>query len=104
VEAVLMDNRPAQPHFRTTNPRGAVPQQLYPPGREATSSLHSMAGQTSASSTRGGYRQAILTAYFKTLKLAARPSPRQRRRREEQTSNANSADGEGMLDIESGGL
>jgi len=107
VEAVLgLDNRPqAQPHFRT-HKRGPAAPSSYTPPQVATAykfpANASGAGQTiGIIELGGGYRQADLTAYFKTLGLPApaitavlvdggKNAP----------SNANSADGEVMLDIE----
>ena len=107
VEAVLgLDNRPqAQPHFRT-HKRGPAAPTSYTPPQVATAykfpANASGAGQTiGIIELGGGYRQADLTAYFKTLGLPApaitavlvdggKNAP----------SNANSADGEVMLDIE----
>ena len=106
VLAVLgLDNRPqAVPHFRIAKPHAAnisyTPLQVaalygFPSGATAT-------GQTiGIIELGGGYRTADLTAYFKSLGLPApsvtavsvdggKNSP----------SNANSADGEVMLDIE----
>jgi kumamolisin len=107
VEAVLgLDNRPqAQPHFRV-HKRGAAAPSSYTPPQVATAykfpANASGAGQTiGIIELGGGYKQADLTAYFKTLGLPApaitavlvdggKNAP----------SNANSADGEVMLDIE----
>jgi kumamolisin len=110
VEAVLgLDNRPqAQPHFRV-HKRGAAAAAApssYTPPQVATAykfpANASGAGQTiGVIELGGGYRQADLTAYFKTLGLSApaiiavlvdggKNAP----------SNANSSDGEVMLDIE----
>jgi kumamolisin len=106
VVAVLgLDNRPqAKPHFRIRRPNveatSYTPVQVaeayqFPPNATG-------AGQTiGIIELGGGYRQTDLTAYFKTLGLAApaiiavpvdggKNSP----------SNANGADGEVMLDIE----
>jgi kumamolisin len=107
VEAVLgLDNRPqAQPHFRVHAKSAAAPSSYTPPQVAQAYKFPakaSGAGQTiGIIELGGGYRQADLTAYFKTLGLAApgiaavsvnggKNSP----------SNANSADGEVMLDIE----
>jgi kumamolisin len=107
VEAVLgFDNRPqAQPHFRVHAASAAAPSSYTPPQVAQAYKFPakaSGAGQTiGILEFGGGYRQADLTAYFKTLGLAApaitavsvnggKNAP----------SNANSADGEVMLDIE----
>jgi kumamolisin len=107
VEAVLgLDNRPqAQPHFRVHAASAAAPSSYTPPQVAQAYKFPakaSGAGQTiGIIELGGGYRQADLTAYFKTLGLAApgitavsvdkgKNSP----------SNANGADGEVMLDIE----
>ncbi|MGB9406844.1 MAG: protease pro-enzyme activation domain-containing protein, partial [Terracidiphilus sp.] len=107
VEAVLgLDNRPqAQPHFRM-HKQGAAAPSSYTPPQVATAynfpANASGAGQTiGIIELGGGYRQADLTAYFKTLGLASpgitavsvnggKNSP----------SKPSSADGEVMLDIE----
>ena len=106
VVAVLgLDNRPqAKPHFRVAQPRAAnvsyTPVQIaelygFPSGATAS-------GQTiGIIELGGGFRQTDLTAYFKTLQMAApsvtavsvdggKNAP----------STANGADGEVMLDIE----
>jgi kumamolisin len=108
VEAVLgLDNRPqAQPHFRVHKRRGPAAPTSYTPPQVAEAykfpANASGAGQTiGIIELGGGYKQADLTAYFKTLGLPApaitavlvdggKNAP----------SNANSADGEVMLDIE----
>ncbi len=110
VVAVLgLDNRPqAQPHFRVHKPKPqpATPPSSYTPPQVAEAyqwpSNANGAGQTiGIIELGGGYRQADLTAYFKTLGLPApgvtavivdtgKNAP----------SNASSADGEVMLDIE----
>jgi kumamolisin len=107
VEAVLgFDNRPqAQPHFRVHAASAAAPSSYTPPQVAQAYKFPakaSGAGQTiGILEFGGGYRQADLTAYFKTLGLAApaitavsvnggKNAP----------SNANSADGEVVLDIE----
>jgi kumamolisin len=106
VVAVLgLDNRPqAKPHFRIRRPN--VEATSYTPVQVAEA-YQFPASATGAGQTigilelGGGYRQADLTAYFKTLGLATpsiiavpvdggKNSP----------SNANGADGEVMLDIE----
>jgi kumamolisin len=106
VVAVLgLDNRPqAKPHFRIRRPN--VEATSYTPVQVAEAyqfpASATGAGQTIGIIELGGsYRQADITAYFKTLGLAApaitavpvdggNNSP----------SNANGADGEVMLDIE----
>jgi kumamolisin len=109
VEAVLgLDNRPqAQPHFRVCKAfaKTAVPASYTPPQVAQAYNFPataSGAGQTiGIIELGGGYRQADLTAYFKSLGLAPpgitavgvdggtnKPS------------TASSADGEVMLDIE----
>jgi len=115
VEAVLgLDNRPqAQPHFRVHKPKpsprpSGVPSSYSPPQvAEAYQfpTAASGAGQTiGIIELGGGYRQPDLTAYFKTLGLAApgiiavsvdggKNAP----------TTAGSADGEVMLDIEVAG-
>ena len=112
VEAVLgLDNRPqAQPHFRIHKPRaGAAAPSSYTPPQVATAyqfpSSSSGAGQTiGIIELGGGYRQADLTAYFKTLKLAAPAiTAVSVDGGKNKPSNANSADGEVMLDIEVAG-
>jgi kumamolisin len=110
VEAVLgLDNRPqAQPHFRVRQPHAAsaaAPSSYTPPQVAQAYKFPAKAsgsGQTiGIIELGGGYRQTDLTAYFKTLGLAApgitavsvnggKNAP----------SNVNSADGEVMLDIE----
>ena len=112
VEAVLgLDNRPqAQPHFRIHKPRaGAAAPSSYNPPQVAEAyqfpSSSSGAGQTiGIIELGGGYRQADLTAYFKTLKLAAPAiTAVSVDGGKNKPSNANSADGEVMLDIEVAG-
>jgi len=110
VEAVLgLDNRPqAQPHFRVRTPRAgavAAPSSYSPP--QVAHAYQFPANASGAGQTigiielGGGYKQADLTAYFKTLGLAApgitavsvdggKNAP----------STPGSADGEVMLDIE----
>jgi kumamolisin len=108
VEAVLgLDNRPqAQPHFRVHQPRAQPrPQQLHPAQvAEAYNfpAKASGAGQTiGIIELGGGYRQADLTAYFKTLGLAAPAiTAVSVDKRKEQAVDASGADGEVMLDIE----
>ena len=111
-EAVLgLDNRPqAQPHFRIHKPRaGAAAPSSYTPPQVAEAyqfpSSSSGAGQTiGIIELGGGYRQADLTAYFKTLKLAAPAiTAVSVDGGKNKPSNANSADGEVMLDIEVAG-
>jgi kumamolisin len=106
VEAVLgLDNRPqAQPHFRF-NKASAAPSSYTPPQvAEAYKwpANASGAGQTiGIIELGGGYKQADLTAYFKTLKLAAPGiAAISVDKGKNKPSNANSADGEVMLDIE----
>ena len=111
VEAVLgLDNRPqAQPHFRIRKRRAskaAAPTSYTPP--QIAQAYKWPAGASGAGQTigiielGGGYRQADLTAYFKSLNLPApaitavsvlggKNSP---------STAANSSDGEVMLDIE----
>jgi kumamolisin len=112
VEAVLgLDNRPqAQPHFRVHKPRaGAAAPSSYTPPQVAEAykfpSSSSGAGQTiGIIELGGGYRPADLTAYFKTLKLAAPAiTAVSVDGGKNKPSNANSADGEVMLDIEVAG-
>jgi len=111
VEAVLgLDNRPqAQPHFRVhrrkPKPSPTGPTSYTPP--QVAQAYNWPAGASGAGQTigiielGGGFRQADLAAYFKALKLPApsvtavsvdggKNAP----------SNASSADGEVMLDIE----
>ena len=110
VEAVLgLDNRPqAQPHFRVHHPRtgsAAAPSSYTPPQVAQAYNLPanaSGAGQTiGIIELGGGYRQADLTAYFKTLEL---PAPAitavSVNGGKNAPSKASSADGEVMLDIE----
>ena len=117
IVAVLgLDNRPqAKPHFRVRpsaapaggiRPRAATTEPSYTPV-QVGQLYHFPAGATAAGQTigiielGGGFRPADITAYFKTLGLTAptvtavsvdkgKNSP----------TNANSADGEVMLDIE----
>ncbi len=107
VEAVLgLDNRPqAKPHFRLSKSQAAAPSSYTPP--QVATAYHWPAKASGAGQTigilelGGGYRQADLTAYFKTLGLAA-PAitsvPVDGGKN--QPSKANSSDGEVMLDIE----
>ena len=107
VEAVLgFDNRPqAQPHFRVHAKSAAAPSSYTPP--QVAQAYNFPAKASGAGQTigilefGGGYRQADLTAYFKTLGLAApgitavsvnggKNNP----------SKASGPDGEVMLDIE----
>jgi kumamolisin len=107
VEAVLgLDNRPqAKPHFRLSKNQADAPASYTPP--QVATAYHwptnaSGTGQTiGILELGGGYRQADLTAYFKTLGLAppaitsvlvdgGKNKP----------SKASSSDGEVMLDIE----
>jgi kumamolisin len=112
VEAVLgLDNRPqAQPHFRFLKSRaGAVVPSSYTPPQVAEAyefpPNSSGAGQTiGIIELGGGYRQTDLTAYFKTLNLAAPAiTAVSVNGGKNKPSNANSADGEVMLDIEVAG-
>jgi kumamolisin len=107
VEAVLgLDNRPqATPHFRILRPRAAAPTS-YTPLQVAEAyqfpANASGAGQTiGIIELGGGYRQTDLTAYFKSLGLAA---PAITAIAVDGGSNApstaSSADAEVMLDIE----
>ena len=109
VEAVLgLDNRPqARPHFRVHQPRAhaAAPNSYTPPQvAEAYNfpAKASGAGQTiGIIELGGGYRQADLTAYFKTLGLAAPAiTAVSVNKGKNKPSTANGADGEVMLDIE----
>jgi kumamolisin len=110
VEAVLgLDNRPqAQPHFRVRKAPGkggAAPSSYTPPQvAEAYQwpAKASGAGQTiGIIELGGGYKQADLTAYFKTLGLAAPAiTAVSVDKGKNKPTNANSADGEVMLDIE----
>ena len=109
VEAVLgLDNRPqAQPHFRVHQPRAksAAPSSYTPPQvAEAYNfpAKASGAGQTiGIIELGGGYRKADLTAYFKTLGLAAPAvTAVSVNKGKNKPSKASSADGEVMLDIE----
>jgi kumamolisin len=108
VEAVLgLDNRPqAQPHFRLPKASAAAAPSSYTPPQVAEAyqwpAKASGAGQTiGIIELGGGYRQADLTAYFKTLKLAAPGiTAISVDKGKNKPSNANSADGEVMLDIE----
>ena len=112
VEAVLgLDNRPqAQPHFRVLKSRaGAVAPSSYTPPQVAEAyefpANSSGAGQTiGIIELGGGYRQTDLTAYFKALDLAAPAiTAVSVNGGKNKPSNANSADGEVMLDIEVAG-
>lgn len=107
VEAVLgLDNRPqAKPHFRFRKSQAAAPSSYTPP--QVATAYHWPAKASGAGQTigilelGGGYRQADLTAYFKTLGLAAPaitsvPVDGGKNK----PSKANSSDGEVMLDIE----
>ncbi|MGB8096355.1 MAG: S53 family peptidase, partial [Terracidiphilus sp.] len=109
VEAVLgLDNRPqAQPHFRMhKHTAGAAAPSSYTPPQVAQAynfpASASGAGQTiGIIELGGGYRQADLTAYFKTLGLAAPAITAVSVNGGKNTpSNANGPDGEVMLDIE----
>jgi kumamolisin len=112
VEAVLgLDNRPqAQPHFRVLESRaGAAAPSSYTPPQVAEAyefpANSSGAGQTiGIIELGGGYRQTDLTAYFKTLNLAAPAiTAVSVNGGKNKPSNASSADGEVMLDIEVAG-
>jgi kumamolisin len=109
VEAVLgLDNRPqAQPHFRvckalskTAGPASYTPPQVAQAYNFPTTA--SGAGQTiGIIELGGGYRQADLTAYFKSLGLASPGiAAVSIDGGKNQPSTASSADGEVMLDIE----
>jgi len=107
VEAVLgLDNRPqAQPHFRVHAKSAAAPSSYTPPQVAQAYKFPakaSGAGQTiGIIELGGGYRQADLTAYFKTLGLAAPGiTAVSVDKGKNAPSNANGADGEVMLDIE----
>jgi kumamolisin len=108
VEAVLgLDNRPqAQPHFRVHKPgKGAAPSSYTPPQvAEAYKwpATASGAGETiGIIELGGGYKQADLTAYFKTLGLAAPAiTAVSVDKGKNAPTTASSADGEVMLDIE----
>jgi kumamolisin len=109
VEAVLgLDNRPqAQPHFRVRKPlaQAAAPSSYTPPQVAQAYNFPakaSGAGQTiGIIELGGGYRQADLTAYFKSLGLAAPGiTAVSVDGGKNQPSTASSADGEVMLDIE----
>lgn len=107
VEAVLgLDNRPqAQPHFRVHKQGAAAPSSYTPPQVAEAYKFPAKASGTGQTigiiELGGGYRQADLTAYFKTLGL---PAPSMTAVSvdggKNAPSNANSADGEVMLDIE----
>jgi kumamolisin len=109
VEAVLgLDNRPqARPHFRVHQPRvhAAAPNSYTPPQVAEAYNFPvkaSGAGQTiGIIELGGGYRQADLTAYFKTLGLAAPTiTAVSVNKGKNKPSTASSADGEVMLDVE----
>ena len=109
VEAVLgLDNRPqARPHFRVHQPRAksAAPSS-YTPLQVAEAynfpAKASGAGQTiGIIELGGGYRQADLAAYFKTLGLAAPAiTAVSVDGGKNKPSTASGADGEVMLDVE----
>ena len=113
VLAVLgLDNRPqATPHFRVHAAAGgtAAAPSSYTPPQVAQAyqwpAKASGAGQTiGIIELGGGYRQTDLTAYFKTLGLAAPGiTAVSVDKGKNKPSNANSADGEVMLDIEVAG-
>jgi len=106
VVAVLgLDNRPqAQPHFRF-NKHAAAPSSYTPP--QVAQAYQWPANASGAGQTigiielGGGYRQADLTAYFKTLGLAAPGiTAISVDKAKNKPSKPSSADGEVMLDIE----
>jgi len=115
VLAVLgLDNRPqAKPHFRVhAAAAGAAPAAApssYTPPQVAQAyqwpAKASGAGQTiGIIELGGGYKQTDLTAYFKTLALAAPGiTAVSVDKGKNKPTNANSADGEVMLDIEVAG-
>jgi kumamolisin len=112
VEAVLgLDNRPqAQPHFRVLKPlAGAAAPSSYTPPQVAEAykfpENSSGAGQTiGIVELGGGYRQTDLTAYFKTLNLAAPAiTAVSVNGGKNKPSTPSSDDGEVMLDIEVAG-
>jgi len=114
VKAVLgLDNRPqAQPHFRLHKHSAAAgagpaiaPASYTPP--QVAEAYQWPANATGAGQTigiielGGGYKTADLTAYFKTLGLAAPAiTTVSVDKGKNKPTNANSADGEVMLDIE----
>jgi kumamolisin len=107
VEAVLgLDNRPqAQPHFRVHAASAAAPSSYTPPQVAQAYKFPakaSGAGQTiGIIELGGGYRQADLTAYFKTLGLPAPGIHAVSVNGGKNTpSKASGPDGEVMLDIE----
>ena len=119
VVAVLgLDNRPqAKPHFRVRQDSAPTPESgILPDAKSANISYTPVqvghlyqfpAGATAAGQTigivelGGGYRAADITAYFKTLgQTAPTVSPVSVNKGKNAPSNANSADGEVMLDIE----
>ena len=107
VEAVLgLDNRPqVQPHFRVHAAQAAAPSSYTPPQVAQAYKFPvkaSGAGQTiGILEFGGGYRQADLTAYFKTLGI---PAPGitavSVNGGKNNPSKASGPDGEVMLDIE----
>ena len=118
VLAVLgLDNRPqAQPHFRVKKlepaagmrPSAAAPASYTPP--QVAQAYQWPANATGAGQTigiielGGGYRQADLTAYFKTLGIAAPAiTAVSVDKGKNAPTTASSADGEVMLDIEVAG-
>jgi len=112
VLAVLgLDNRPqAKPHFRvhTADSAAAAPSSYTPPQVAQAyqwPAKASGAGQTiGIIELGGGYRTTDLSAYFKTLKLVAPAiTAVSVDKGKNKPSNANSADGEVMLDIEVAG-
>jgi kumamolisin len=109
VEAVLgLDNRPqARPHFRVHQPRAkSASPSSYTPLQVAEAynfpASASGAGQTiGIIELGGGYRQADLAAYFKTLGLAAPAiTAVSVDGGKNKPSTASGADGEVMLDVE----
>jgi kumamolisin len=106
VKAVLgLDNRPqAEPHFRF-HKASAAPASYTPP--QVAQAYQWPANASGAGQTigiielGGGYKPADLTAYFKTLGLAAPTiTAVSVDKGKNKPTNANSADGEVMLDIE----
>lgn len=107
VEAVLgLDNRPqAKPHFRLLKKHAAPPSSFTPPqvakAYQWPSSANGVGQTIGIIELGGGYRQADITAYFKTLGLAAPAITAVLvDGGKNQPTTASSADGEVMLDIE----
>ena len=107
VEAVLgLDNRPqVQPHFRVHAASAAAPSSYTPP--QVAQAYKFPANASGAGQTigilefGGGYRQADLTAYFKTLGIPAPGITTVSVNGGKNTpSKASGPDGEVMLDIE----